>query len=170
MADITNVIGDYKLFYKTLSDQIHKLGIDTSNMYVDHFCYRTSSLESYEEKKKQLLTYSGGFLENYHHGRPVSKFLLKKPLQIDNQKVRLIELPSPKKNVLYKDGLEHFEYVVSKSFNVFKKKYEKLWSGQDNSGQFNQPVYIKFKEGVVKFHEKPLTEVVELEGNTFIKI
>ena len=167
---IEDVIGDYKKLYKDLISDIKDLGIDTSNLYVDHFCFRTSSLKNYEVKKVELFQLSDWFLENIHNNRPISKFILKEPLVFENQRVSIIELPAPKVGVSYKDGIEHFEFVVGKNFTEFKNKYSHLWTGQDDSGEFNKPVYIKLKSGVVKFHEKPLDEVIRLEGNKFIKV
>lgn len=168
--NLYDVIGDYASFYKTLTEKVNKLGIDTSRLSIDHFCYRTSSVKTYQQKKKELFKLSKRFIENIHHNRPISKFILKKPLVVNGQKVWIIELPAPKKNVNYKDGLEHFEFVLGKKFEPFKKKYENLWDGQDDSGKFNQPVFIKFNEGAVKFHERPIDEVVKLEGKVFKKV
>lgn len=58
--------------------------------------------------------------------------------------------------------------VVGDKFNEFKKSYEYLWIGFDDRGTYNQPVYVTFQNGkTVKFHERSLLEVLELEGEKF---
>lgn len=113
--DIKDVIGDYQAFYRNLTKKIKALGIETSKFKVDHYCYRTATLTDYQQKKDQLLKFSQKFLENIHHGRPIAKFILRKPLLIDNQRIYVIELPAPKLDTQYSNGLEHFEFVVGKN-------------------------------------------------------
>ena len=111
------------------------------------------------------------FVENVHHGRPIAKFILNEPLRLRHYETSVIELPAPKIGKTYQRGLEHFEMTVGKTFEEFRKKFHSLWMGQDNSGPYNQTVFIALKSGfTIKFHERTILEVLKLEGHTFTSI
>ena len=159
------VMGEYKNLAEDALEEIQKLGIDFSTFQIDHYCYRVTSLKEYAEMKEKLKQISRAFVENIHHERPIAKFILKEPIWVRNFETSVIELPAPKKDKGYQRGLEHFEMVVGKNFEELKNKYNFLWTGQDDSGPHNKTVFKVLKNGfTVKFHERSLLEVLELEG------
>ena len=168
---LEEILGNYRIFVQDSLRKARESGIDLKGYPIDHLCYRVETLEDYERMKQQLMRLSKGFLENAHHGRPISKFLLREPLQVDGYSIPVIELPAPRLGQNTKTVLEHLEMVVGEDYPSLKNKHESLWSGIDDSGEFNQPVYITFENGnSVKFHRLPITEVVRLEGNIFAEI
>jgi uncharacterized protein len=165
---LKEVIGDYKSFVSELLAKVSEAGIDVKDYPIDHLCYRAETSEDYESVKAELSALSAGVLENAHHGRLVAKFLLSHPIAVEGYTIPVIEVPSPKPGHIAKTGLEHFEMVVGGDYEVLKSQHR--WSGMDDSGPHNQPVYITFESGnSVKFHKLPITEVVRLEGNSFVK-
>ena len=163
---VAEVVGDYRAFVRAGLQKVAEKGIDVKDYPIDHLCFRVGTIEEYEKAKKALLALSKGFLENPHHGRPISKFQLVNPLQVDSYSIPIIELPSPKPE--RKSGLEHFEMVVGEDYDGLNEKYAGLWSGIEDSGEFNKPLFINFDDGTsVKFHKLSLDEVVRLEGNNF---
>ena len=50
-------------------------------------------------------------------GRPISTYLLKKPMQWNHINVRCLEVPCPKPGRPYKSGFEHIEIVVGDKTN-----------------------------------------------------
>ncbi len=170
MNNIQSIIGDYKDFISHLLACLKDKNIEINNYQIDHLCYRTKTVEEYNSMKKNIMLFSKEYVENIHHGRPITKFLLTKPLKYKNYSIPLIELPSPQKNITYNSGLEHLEIVVGENFDILKNKYKSVWTGSDDSGIYNQTVFIDFDEHKVKFHKHSLLEVLKLEKRKFIKI
>jgi len=164
------IFGDYRSFFLDLLSKLKTINIDLKNYPVDHFCYRVASAKDYLKMKEKTKNISKAYLENIHHNRPISKFILKEPLKFDKYSVDVMELPAPKSSQFFQTGLEHFEFSVGKKFVTFKEKYKKIWNGFDDSGPYNQPVFIRFDNNTVKFHEFPLLTVLELEGKKFIDL
>ena len=170
MNSIQSIIGDYKDFISHLLACLMEKNIEINNYQIDHLCYRTKTLDEYNSMKKNIMLFSKEYVENIHHGRPITKFLLIKPLKYKNYSIPLIELPAPQKNIVYNNGLEHLEIVVGDNFDIFKNKYKSIWTDSDDSGIYNQTIFIDFDEHKVKFHHYSLLEVLKLEKRKFIKI
>ncbi|HLC69461.1 MAG TPA: VOC family protein [Patescibacteria group bacterium] len=169
MSDISSVIGDYQEFVRRVLKNVERLGINVENFPIDHICFRVGSAEEYVDYKAKLLPYTVKYVENFHHGRPILKLILREPLLVDGYSIPLIELPSPKKEVTYKTGLEHLEMAVGEKFLEFKYKYRSKSSGEDDSGLYNKPFYFTFSDGTTfKIHKRPLEEVLRLEEAEFI--
>ena len=166
---IAEVIGDYEQFVLELIRRCGELGIDLKDYPIDHICYRVNSLEEYSYKSSELINLSSWYAESFHNGRSISKFVLSEPLEIDKYQISVIELPAPKEGASYKSGLEHAEFVVS-DLGLFVNKYGDIFSGQEG-GSNNLTYSIKLKGSKsVKFHAKPLLEVIQEEGQVLQKI
>jgi len=168
---LTEVIGDYQSFVSdTLKSAIYA-GIDLRDYPIDHLCFRTQTVEDYQRTKPLIQNFSKGILENLHHGRPVTKFLLSQPIIIGEYEIPVIEMPVPRPGQVIQTGLEHLEMVVGDDYEIIKERYNGLWSGADDSGEFNQPMFITFENGhSIKFHKLPISEVIRLEGNSFQEV
>ncbi len=165
------ILDGYSAFFGKLTDRLEEVGIELKKeYYIDHLCYRTATIDDYKEKKNELLQISEKCLENIVNGRPISKFILKSPIILGKSEVCLIELPSPKEGISYKNGFEHFEVVIGNDFDKFRENYKNVLTGEDFRNELNPEVYITFPEGTVKFHKTPLAKVVELEGNSFVTV
>lgn len=170
MNNLQSIIGDYEYFISNLLKHLENKNINITNYPIDHLCYRTSTLDEYNAMKKNLLTFSKSYIENIHHGRPITKFILSKPIIYKDYSITLIELPAPQKNHTYDTGLEHLEMVVKNNFDIFKNKYKSIWTGSDDSGPYNQTIFIDFDKHKVKFHKRSLLDVLKLENQKFIDI
>lgn len=170
MKKLENIIGDYNFFISTLLDKLNKKGIDIRKYSIDHLCYRTKTLNDYSQKKKELLGLSKKYVENIHHGRPISKFVLKEAIKYNNFLISTIELPAPKKDYDFENGLEHLEVVVGKDYDFIKNKYKDFWDGSDDSGPYNQTVFINFDKLIVKFHKHHLLDVLKMEKVKLINL
>lgn len=170
MDEIQSVIGNYKDFISNLLKHLENKNIEINNYPIDHLCYRTKTLDEYNAMKTSIISFSKEYVENIHHNRPITKFILKEPLQYKNYSIPLIELPAPQKDIIYNSGLEHLEMAVGNDFAALKEKYSSLWTGSDDSGIYNQTIFIDFGEHKVKFHKHSLLEVLKLENRKFIKI
>ncbi len=169
--NIEQIIGDYEVFFADIFSQLNKLHINIKGVPVSHICYRVKSIEEYERVREQLKKLSVEYVETQFNGRPVSLLVLTNPLFVSgDRKISLVELPSPRKAHEYDSGLEHVGIVVGEKLSEFKEKYKNVFTGEKDRGWFSLP-FVTFSNGkTVKFYEKPLKEIVELEGNKFITL
>jgi predicted metalloenzyme YecM len=117
------------------------------------------------------------------NGRPISTFLLKKPLVVRSSSdllkldhlrtVRMLEVPAPKPNKPYINGFEHIEAVTKVTLEDFLRFSQANNRNAGNSdlpmdfsnfsSALNRDVGVQFPSGLVKFHELPLDQVIEIE-------
>lgn len=164
MQNFNELIRNTEDFVKTILEKNKKLGIELKDYTIDHIGIRAKNKHEYEDLKNKLKKHSKSFLENIHHGRKNSKFILIEPLKINDFKISLIELAEPKEGA--KSGLEHIELVVGDDYEDLKRL--SVWSGIEKNGDFNECLFIIFEDGSsIKFHKLSLEEVIKLEGNKF---
>lgn len=188
--DIRSVIGDYNTFLSNSLEILNlKYGIniieDTNFEEIDHICYRCSTTEQYENLKTKLLSFGNQLIESLIGNRPISIFKLNEPIFYNRFRIDLIELPAPKLNSPYLDGLEHFEIVVcgKGKFSISdmkEKEYLEHWSSKfphisfDTralSKDINCDLAISITDSTsCKFHCFPLNEIIKYEkDNNLIK-
>jgi predicted metalloenzyme YecM len=163
------ILGDYAGFYAMQTVRLEKLGMDIAGLEVSHLAFRTASLAEYLVVRQKLETICAANIENVRNGRPISKLLLREPLQLSpNATTALIELIPPAQQSLSKTGLEHIGIVIGEEFSEFGRRYAPLFSGQQHQGEFCQPYFITFPDHTnVKFYRYPLQTVCEMEGRHF---
>ena len=163
------IIGDYHQFYAMQVERLQELGIDIHGLEVSHLAFRTKTLAEYLIVRGKLETICSANVENIWNGRPISKLLLREPLQLSqNATTSLIELIPPVHQSIYKMGLEHVGIVVGDKFSDFGKLYADIFSGQQDQGEFCQPYFITFPDHTnVKFYRYSLQKVCMLEGKRF---
>lgn len=166
---VIEILGDYTQFYAMQVARLNKLGIDIDGFAVGHLAFRTESLAEYLTMRQVLETICSANVENLWNGRPISKLLLREPLQLSkNVTTSLIELIPPVHQGIYKMGWEHIGVVVGETFADFGKLFADKFSGQQNQGEFCQPYYISFSDHTnVKFYRYSLLEVCIREGKQF---
>lgn len=169
MAHLLNdIITDPTLYLHRLFKKIELIKLDVSAYYLDHLCYRVSSVDEYDLKKKDLFNHGTLLAESLVNGRPIATFKLFNPIKYAKREISVIELPSPKKNSPYPSGLEHAEFVVPHPLHVILKKYPSLpfdISGIDK--KINADITLNFHGECIRFHEKKLEEIIRLEQNIF---
>jgi predicted metalloenzyme YecM len=171
--DISQVLGDCSGFYLQQARRLLNIGIDIDGLAVSHLAFRTETLVEYLDIRRQLESLCSANVENTWGGRPISKLLLEKPLQLSQSaSTVLIELIAPEhqdicQNV-YKMGLEHVGIVIGETFADFGKTYAHLFTGQQDQGPYCQPYFITFHDNTtVKFYRRSLHDVCVLEGKRF---
>ncbi|HSW96676.1 MAG TPA: VOC family protein [Candidatus Saccharimonadales bacterium] len=112
------------------------------------------------------------YADHPYKERPFCMLLLKEPLQLEgNFSVPLIELPGVKSSYPYPSGLEHCGFIVGETLPEFHKRYKDILTGQLDHGKYCHPSYITFDNGkTVKFYERSLQRVVELDGGEFLPV
>ncbi len=160
--EILRIIWDYTAFLDKVFSLLERDKIDVSNYELDHICYRVETEERYEGIKKIFLEESELLSEIIIGGRMISTFKLKVPLLYHNREMTVIEIPAPKGNSAYSEGLEHIEFVIDKSFEDFKQMYPDIKFKTDaESKDINPDTQIKYKNCSVKFHHNTLEYVIK---------
>jgi predicted metalloenzyme YecM len=99
---IADILGDYRAFFAGQKDRLRARGIDISPYPLSHLAYRVHEWDRYLQVRDQLERHAVANVENIWNGRPISKILLREPLEVEpNVTVELIELlPPPHQRVL----------------------------------------------------------------------
>ncbi len=165
MTELAQIIGDYPAFLDDILDRVETEGFDFADfVQIDHMCYRTTSLENYEDKKTELASVAKLLGEALINGRPISTFRLNTPVIHSPWRIDAIELPAPKAGSEHQEGLEHVEFVLYDDIPTFLKKYEgKPFEMRAADRGINPEIGLQLGELSVKFHLLNLPTVVYLE-------
>eukprot|EP00966_Prymnesium_polylepis_P335655 7390995-Prymnesium_polylepis.1 len=151
---------------------------------MDHVCYRCASVAEYLQVLDALVPALGSTLvEGMIGGRPIATVRLHEPIVHAGHTVTCVEVPCPKPGRAYESGLEHAEIVVGEPADGVEGNARLLAFMADcaaDSGvslafstealhkSCNADVSHSFglaggRTGTIKFHARPLHEVVEWE-------
>jgi predicted metalloenzyme YecM len=171
-AVLGDTIGDVEAFYGEVVAAVARLGIDVSELPLGHVAYRCSSFGAYRSKRDVLETVCAANVETEWHGRPISKLLLSSELPLGkHHSLSLVELIPPPHDPRCALGLEHLGFVVGPNLEAFRERHAHVISGQQDQGPYDQPLFISLGAGrLVKFHQRSLRQVAELEGHRFDSI
>lgn len=160
-----NLIGNYSQFIAQASDNLAQLGIARNEVaMMDHVCYRVETVDRYEELKAALQVYTTLIGENMVNGRPIATFELNTYMEAAGWTVPFLELPAPKQDSPYVEGLEHVEFVVIGSLNKFILRHSAALNISQLSQKIVNPDVKALNSGVtIKFHEQQLGAVVRIE-------
>ena len=170
MADpVGDIIGDYRAFTSQQHDRLLARGIDIAPYELGHLAVRVAEWDQYLHLRTLLERHSTANVEGVWNGRPMSMLLLAEPLEVlDGKQIPLIELIPPVHQRVYKMGMEHFGVVVGEDVDAFSREHREVLTGQQFQNRWNEPYYVLFEDFThVKFHRRPLREVIELQGGTF---
>lgn len=163
---IQELIGDYKLFFSDLLNRLENIGITIKDTPISHLTYRVETIDEYTRLMEQLKIFCGQFVETQFNGRAVSIFVLKKPLDLDNNFVTsVIELPAPRLVHMYPTGLESVGLLLGEKLPGFIEKNKLKLTGIKDHGIYCQPAFITFEnEKTAKFYDISLEEIIYLQG------
>lgn len=171
---LEDIIGDYQTFLAEILAQTEAEGFDLSDfVQIDHACYRTTSLENYEQKKAELSEVARLLGETEINGRPICTFRLHEPIRHGSWRIDAIELPAPKEGASHEEGLEHIEFVLYDDIPTFLQKYDgKPFELRAADRGINPEIGLNLGRYTIKFHLLNLPTVVYLEhklGITSVK-
>ena len=166
---IAEIIGDYGAFVAQQCDRLTTRGIDVTPYPLSHLAFRVPEWDQYVHVRTRLERHAVASAENVWNGRPICMIVPAGPMPVLGDKVvPLIELIPPVHQRVYKMGMEHVGFVVGEGAEEFSRNHREVLTGQQFQSAMNEPYYILFEDFThVKFHQRPLREVVELEGGTF---
>ncbi len=134
--------------------------------FIDHLCYRVSSLENYNSFKKQFASFAELLIESDVNGRPIATYKFAEPICFRDWSIQVVELPAPKPGKITIEGFEHFEVVADIGFDEIKTRYPKAaFSESGLKKDFNPELEISLDELAIKFHPLSLESVIRLEKN-----
>jgi predicted metalloenzyme YecM len=166
---IADIIGDYRAFAVQQRDRLLRLGIDIAPYPLGHLAYRVPEWDQYVHVRTLLERHAIANVEGYWNGRPMSMIVPAEPMEVlDGKVIPLIELIPPVHQRVYKMGIEHIGVVVGEEADAFGRRHRAVLTGQQFQNEWNEPYYILFEDFThVKFHQRPLRAVVELQGGRF---
>lgn len=159
------LLKDMKDFGVRMLVNLKALGMLEHAKEIDHVCFRVSDTNKYETLKAQLEHDAILLSEAFVNGRPIASYKLHKPIDLgDNFFVSALELPAPKPGRAYEVGFEHIEVIVSSPLENFTERFSHLEFDANNfHAAINRDVSLKLKDGLVKFHENSLEQVIAQE-------
>lgn len=141
--------------------------IDIKNWEIDHLCYRTSSLENYDDTKKVFQKLGKLLIESEVNGRMIATYKLQNPIFYNKWIIDLIEVPAPKPGKITEEGFEHIEVVIDESFKEFQDRHSQItFSKKGLDKDLNPELEIKFPSCAIKFHHKSLEHIINIERNS----
>lgn len=175
------------LFGLRLQNALHKLGIEEEcrTLSICHTCVRLKNSENVTMLKENVSQVGKIISSAIVNGREILIIQLDSPLYIANWSVYGIELPYPKPNHLYEDGLEHVEFVLTNTENTMdavRKKFLSIIKGismEDLQQKYsysedepqaegdqkpNPTISIKVDGVGIKFHALSIQDVVGFVG------
>jgi predicted metalloenzyme YecM len=170
MADpVGDIIGDYRAFAAQQRDRLLARGIDIRPYPLSHLGVRVPEWDLYVHLRTLLERHATANVENVWNGRPISKILLRTPLEvIDGMWIPLIELMPPVHQRVYKMGLEHLGVVIGEDVDAFSREHRAVLTGQQFQSAHLEPYYVLFEDFThVKFYRRSLYDVCVLEGARF---
>lgn len=156
------ITNNLNTFIKEKIEQLTSLGIDVSNLQLDHFGYQTSSKEDYDTKSKEVISLATLASENIVGGRRVGIYKLNEPFIYQNYKILGFELVEPREGQICNSQLDHLEFVLPVNFEQFIELNPSVnW----DTTAMNRPEFakltVKFNDGTsVKFHLKNIFEEI----------
>jgi uncharacterized protein len=166
MNKLTQSIGDYDSFLKTILSKVEAAGFDMADFsQCDHMGYRTTSLEQYEQKKQELKQFGILLGETMVNHRPITTFRLDQPVITGDWRIDALELIAPKTGKPRPEGLDHVEFVLFEGIDSFLQKHsDKTFVTDAADRGINPEIAFRLSDGLtVKFHLLSLPAVVYIE-------
>lgn len=160
------IIGDYEMAVTKAEALIVEHGIALTDLVqCDTLCYRVETNERYEDVKQELARIALALGEAEVNGRLIATFMFHQPLTVGRwQMISYVELTQPKPNRSYIEGIDDVLFVTRQSLGEFQKKYYDIAFEEKGLANEANPLLEIEGEGMcVKFHDKHMGVVVELE-------
>lgn len=161
------IIGDYKAFIEKADELLTAHNINTQDVVqCDTICYRVETNERYDEIKQQLGRLATMIDESTVNGRLIAVYAPQQPLVAgDWQSISYIEVPQPKPNNAYSEGIDHVQYVTRQRLSDFQYAHDAIpFEEKGLANSINPLLKLVGDDVSVKFHDKHMGSVIELEN------
>lgn len=160
---LNTTLGPMAPFVGQLLAELHALMGEQTSPRVDHLCYRAATLPEYLSLKRELAQHGVLLVEGMIGGRPIATYRLHQPVCWQGVSVPCIELAAPKPGRTHQAGLEHIELVVSSLHELVAAHPALPFKTANIEDERNPDVGLMLPSGQVKFHLRPLSEVIDEE-------
>ena len=171
-------------FLGRLLENCTRVGLDLSEMLIDHVCIRVG--DNYEMEKRDLIDeYKAkviGIEDTIIWWRPITVLQMPIPLVYETsalytseQVIEILELPAPKESHTYKNGVQHAElypyyHDEINDLQAYLKqrvvRYNHLAREEKYDSTFNPTIAHSFWNDMeIKIHPHPIQQVIEREQN-----
>jgi predicted metalloenzyme YecM len=160
------IIGNYEDAILSAEALLHEHSIlPVDLVHCDTICYRVETNGRYEELKELLGQKALLLNEVEVNSRLIASFALEQPLEAGTQhSISYIELPQPKPGSEYSEGIDHVQFVTRMPLGQFQIKYQQLpFETKGLASRLNPLLKLEGKQISVKFHDKHMGAVIELE-------
>lgn len=156
------MISGFEKLIDSVDKKINTLGINPSEIKLDHIGYKASSSEDYENRKKEVENDAQLVHENEVSGRILGIFKFTEPLKYKHHSILGFEIVAPKIEEISNSYWEHVEYVINGNLSEFIKIHSNIEFDQTaiNRPEFKK-VAIRFDDGLsAKFHLETVLEEI----------
>lgn len=163
--DTINYLNQVSNFLDQLYNEVESVGIDVSNLNIDHIAYTTSSSEEYDKVLPLFLSEGTMVKESMISERRVAMIKLNFPILYRQNKIEVVELIEPTKDEPKNSEWEHAEFLID-NYDNFIAKYPNLdWNIKHKDKEFFSRIKLTLPSGKeVKFLDMPVLEAAKLEG------
>ncbi len=153
-------INDFSEFLNKWFANVNSLGIDSSQMTLDHIGYSVSSKEEYDDEKKAILASADLVREAIVSNRRVGVYKFKEPLKYKDFLIEALEVIEPKESETGWTGFEHAEFTTQTDLHELIKLYPNLpWNTSSIDRSDFPRLKIIFSDNTeVKFNNGPILE------------
>ncbi len=151
-------------FLDQLLEQINNVGIDVSNLKIDHIAYSTSSSKEYEKLLIEYLKEGELVKEAIISNRRVAIIKLKQAVKYKGSSINVMEIIEPIENQTSFSGWEHAEFLVD-SYDKILQKYPNLsWNTAHKDRKNFSRIKLTLPNGMeVKFLNTPVLVSAQIE-------
>ena len=160
---LDSTLGPMAPFVSLLLAELAASGVSTPQPHVDHLCYRAATLQEYRALCTVLAEVGTLLVEGMIGGRPIATYQLHQPVLAGEVQVPCIELAAPKPGRVHQAGLEHIELVVSSLAELVAEYPELPFKTANMHDARNPDIALMLPSGQIKFHLRPLAEVIAEE-------
>lgn len=132
---------------------------------IDHLCYRTETMKQYKVVKEGFAKISKLIAEVLVQDRPIATFEFSPTLKGSGWSIPYVEVPAPKLDNTYKQGIEHAEFVIIGEMDTFRDKYSHITFDDSTwNDAINPELVIALKDGsgVIKFHHQSVGAAIRI--------
>jgi len=161
---------DAEHFTRKLLQEAKTLSLPIRPMSIDHLCYRTDTIATYNDTVRQLSQsanhdFRGTLLTVASvNNRPIATWKLEQPIVVDDQRIECLEIPAPKPGKDYAAGWEHCEALSFWDLETLNSEFSSHGlHAHLTKKALNAELAVKLKSGTIKFHYLPLSCVIACE-------
>lgn len=151
----------YATYLQQAIQLIDQIGVREELAHNDTVCLEVPSNERYEALKQELLSLGELISESRVNGRLIAVFELAEPFSALGWRASFVELPQPKKGT-EGEGIRHLQFVTRTGMESFRRTFSHL-NFDDRGNTRNRLLEIATPEATVRFHDKNMGAVIELE-------